>query len=306
MSIHLIVGESGRLAKKEIENIFSKNKYIYFNMKHNTFLDFFEECSYNFFLDETKYIVVKNIFDNLKEQEEVSLLKYFSNPSQKINIIFLEEKIDSRKKIIKELKKNFIFIDNVINYKNVYPLVNDYIKYNGFSSDYETSKYLVGIFALNVDLIFNELDKVFLYYGKPESLTVGKIENIISTPLNTSNFKFVDAVINKNLNHAKNILEDLYKIKTEPTSLIILLAREYRLISYVKTYMHKNMNVREISSKLKLQDWQIDKYYKISLTYTDNEIKEILCMLAEYDKKIKTGELEKNSAIQLIILNIIV
>lgn len=306
MNIHLITSTSVRLTETEIEKITKKNNYVLLNVKKNSFGEFFEECGYSFFLDETKYIVVKDFLNNLKENEEETLLKYLAKPNDNVVIIFVEEKVDSRKKMIKTIKKNYSMIDLTVDYKNVYKIINDYIKINKFNFDYDLTKYLVGVYALNIDLIFNELDKVFLYYDKPINLSVKLVEDIISTPLNTNNFKFVEAVVNKNLEVAQNILKDLLICKTEITSLIVLLAREYRLISYVKYYYLKNINIREISSNLKLQDWQIQKYYKNSLNYTTLEINNIIKMLAEYDEQIKTGVLEKNSAIQLILINIIV
>lgn len=305
MNIYLITGSSFRLMDKEIKKIINDSRYVFLNMSRNSIDELFDECGYSFFLDDMKYIVVKNLFKELKEKNEERIINYLNKPNEKVTVIFLEEKVDSRKKIIKTIKKNYKFIDLTVDYKNVYSIINDYIKENKFNYDYDLTKYLVGVYLLNIDLICAEIDKVFLYYDKPITLSVKSVENIIAMPINTNSFKFIDAVVNKNLELSQKLLEDLIICKTEITSLIILLAREYRLISYVKFYCEQKLNIKEISSKLKMQDWQIDKYYKNSLKYMDFELKNIIKMLALYDEKIKTGRLEKNSAIQLILLNII-
>lgn len=306
MNIHLMISTSNKLADKEIKKIVGKNNIVFLNMKNHSFNEFFEECAYNFFMDEKKYVVVKDGLNNLKENEEESLIKYLGKPNPNVTVIFLEEKVDSRKKLIKTIKKGYNIIDLSFDHKNIYGIINEYIKEKKFTYDYDLTKYLVAVYSLNIDLIFNELDKVFLYYGKPIMLNKNNVDGIISIPLNTNNFKFVDAVVTKNLELSMKLLEDLLVCKTEITALITLLAREYRLISYVKTYQKRNLNIKEISSNLKMQEWQIEKYYKNSLNYTNNEINDILKMLANYDMQIKTGALEKNSAIQLILINIIV
>ncbi len=306
MNIYLITSTSNRLIEREIKKIVENNNYVFFNMAKDSFDAFFEEIGYSFFLDETKYVVVKNLLSNIDEEKSDKLLKYLSNPNEKNIIVFIEEKVDARKKIIKTIKKNFKMIDLFVDYKNIYGIVNDYIKLNKFNYDYDLTKYLVNNFGLNIDLIFNELDKVFLFYeGENIKLGIENIKKIISTPLNSNNFKFVEVTVNKDYALAQKYLEDLKSFKVEETSLIVLLAREYRIISYVKTYLNRKLSKKEIEVNLKLQDWQVDKYYNYSLKYSDSEINSILKKLAEYDLKIKTGALNKESAIQLILFDII-
>lgn len=306
MNIYLITCAFSRLVNCELKKILGNNEYLFLNMNRNNFNEFFEECGYSFFLDDMKYIVVKNMLNNLDASQEDKLIKYFSKPNEKVTVIFLEEKVDARKKLIKSIKKNYSFINVEVDYKNIYGIVNDYIKDCGYKYDYELTKFLVNTYSSNIDLIFNELDKVFLYYDKEVVLSIRSVFDIISTPINTNSFKFVEAVVNKDLALSQNYLSDLLTCKTEITSLIILLAREYRLISYVKTYYKRHLGIKEMAAKLKLLDWQVEKHYKNSLSYTDSELKFIIKMLGEYDEQIKTGRLEKNSAIQLTLLNIIV
>ena len=309
MNINLITSISTRLSDIEIKKIVKDNNYLTLNMLKDDFSSLMEEISYSFFLDDIKYIVVKNLLNNIKEKQEESLINYLNKPNEKVVLIFAEEKVDGRKKIIKQIKKNSNYINIVVDYKTsptVYDLVNSYISSNGYKSDFKVAGYLVSIFNLNIDLIYNELDKVFLYYTEKVYLTVDNIRDIVSTMLVQSSFKFTDCVINKDLSGALDILDDLKINKTDPSMLIIILYKEYRNLYFVKEYSSKKMSQIEISSKLKMENWQIQKYFKMALNYKSAEIIEIIKKIGYLDKDVKTGRVDKLSGLEYLLIDIIV
>ena len=79
-----------------------------------------------------------------------------------------------------------------------------------------------------------------MYYNFPCTIKLQDIIKIIGEELDSNNFHFVNAVIEKNLKKSIKIYNSLRIYKVEPTSLIVLLAREYRLMYYVlKMYQNQ-------------------------------------------------------------------
>lgn len=309
MNIYLITGSSFRLIDEEIKSIVKKNYYTTVRIDVDGSDYLFEECGYKFFLDDMKYLVVKNFFDTSRknyEQDEEKILKYFEKPSDNVTLIFIEEKIDSRKKVFKKFKTDFVHKKIEIDYKNIYNLVNDYVSQNGYRYDYDLSKFFVNNYALNIDLIYNELDKVFLFYNNRCTLNTSMVEKVVSLPLMQNSFKFIDAVVERNLKKSLNLLNDLITCKTEIISLIILLAREFKNMTYIKEYTKLKKSSKEMEGLLKMQDWQLKKCYTNSLNYTESELKDIIIILANADEAIKKGLQNDYSAIHLCILNICV
>ena len=304
MNINLITSTSYKLIDEQIKKIVKENNYLYMNMIDDDFSSFLEEVSYSFFMDEKKYIVIKNMFSTINEKNEEKLIKYLTKPNENCIVIFIEEKVDARKKIIKTIKSSYNYINIAIDYKNVYNYIDTYIKNNNFKSDYSFNKYLVSMYALNLDIIYTELDKIFTYFNKSVLLTKENTKDILFNISNSNNFKFVESVANKSISLSYEILNDLYLNKIDPSMLIILLAREFKLIYYVKKYTENKKRLNEISSILKTQDWQTEKYYKTSLQYSEKELVEIIKKLGEKDLEIKTGKTDKYSAIQLMLLDI--
>ncbi len=309
MNIYLITGKSNKLIKDEIDKIVSKGEVVTFNFRTNSISEILEEASYQFFLDEKKYIVVKNAdfvsSGKLDEASEKRLLAYLDGYNEQVVLIFTSEEVDNRKKIVKFIKEKFKFIPITIDYKNVYDYINTYVNKNKYKSEYKINNFLVNLYGLNIDLIFNELDKVFLFYNNPCLLQFDIVKDIVSKPLEDNVFHFIDAVVNKQENKIFSILNDLKIHKIDSSYLVILLARQFRLIFYVKTMYENKYSLKDILSTLKLQEWQLNKIYKETLNFTSDELKNLLLKLAKIDAKIKTGQVDKDIALNTFILDVI-
>jgi DNA polymerase-3 subunit delta len=156
----------------------------------------------------------------------------------------------------------------------------------------------------NYDLIFNEINKMFLYYNEPQDIKLDDVKNIVSKSLIDNNFKFVEAVIAKNFKKALIILDDLYRTKVDPIALIMLLAREYRLMLSVNILMSNGYHKSTIGKELSLQDWQIDKLMRSNSSYYNDELKEYLKELSNIDFKIKSGAMDKFMGLKTFLLQI--
>ena len=209
-----------------------------------------------------------------------------------------------RKKITKLIKTKYKII--AIPELNNREIINNIIKYtkkNKYDITYETVEYIAQRNNFNYDLIVNEIDKLMLYYNEPCLIKNDDVYKITSSLINDNNFKFVDAVINKNLKQALYYYHDLIRLKVEPIALINLLAREYRL-TYMVGFLNKSSNSLVIAQSLALAPWQVDKYIRQSYQYTLDELLNSLQKLGNLDFKIKSGQIDKFLGLSLFILEI--
>ncbi len=311
MNIYLISSESFRLMQEEVNKITQNSTNIMiFDLLVNSLEDIINEAIYVSMFAEQKYLIVKNaeMFTSAKTSEaEIELLtKYLTNPVSLTTIIFeTYNKLDMRKKITKLVNDKY----KIINIPNLNRIdltnkIRGYVTQNGYKIDTETINYIIEACYNNYDLIINELDKTFLYYDKDATFQLKDIENIISRSLVDNNFKFVEAVIKKDLVLAEKILNDLYTIKVEPINLLMLLAREYRLMFCVKNLTNQGSSKKAIAQKLHLQDWQVEKTYTNSLSYPEKDLLNYLAKIADLDYLIKSGQTDRFIALKLFLLDI--
>ena len=304
--VYVICGDSIRLINEKINEIVNTDNVINFNYNDINMSSLINEASY-VSLDSTyKFIIVKNcdIFKN-KDKDEELLVDYINNAKNDCSIIFIVDSIDARKKIVKTIKENNGLIQiPKIDYKNVYEYINKYVLANGYKIDYTVSRYLVNNVGLNIDLIYNELDKIFLYYNKKCSIKLEDVEGIVVKPIDNNMYHFIDACITKNYNNALRIYHDLKLYKIEDVVLVIMLAYEYKKMFVLKKSLQNHESRNSILKKMGLQDWQFDKIYNNSLNYSDRELLDIIKYLAILDEKIKMGNINKDIVINNFLIYI--
>ncbi len=309
MNIYLISNESYRLINKEIKKITKDNKYEIFNLNKSSIKEVLEEASYFSLDDNKKYLVVTNadIFgsDKLDDSITDSLIKYFNNPNENTVIIFTTQKpIDSRKKIVKELKSKYKVITTPkMDKKTINSLLTNYVKENDFTIDWETVNYIINNSYNNLDIMFNEIDKIMLYYNFPCRIKYQDVVSIVGTELDNNNFHFVEAVVSKKLDVALKTLNSLKVYKVDATVLTILLAREYRLMYYVKKMYQNKSSLSDICEYLNLADWQVNKLYNNGVHYSENELLKNLVDLCNIDMNIKKGLWDKDTALYGFLLD---
>lgn len=311
MKIYLINGESYLLVNEQVNEIVKNNKNItVFDLGINTIEDVLVEAGYFSMFQEEKYIIIRNAnffgSGKLKDNENELLLKYFENPNMSTTMIFIcNEKIDSRKKVTKILKDKYKLIAvPTLKYYEIENKVLDYFKKNGYKIDNETVKYIVQNGLNNYDMIMMEVEKIMLYYKNSDYIKYEDVVKIVAKSINTNNFLFVDAVVDNDLEKSLEYLNDLKIMKVEPTVLLALLARDFRIMLNVKKMQEQNIREYEMMNELGLQDWQLDKYIKKIFTYKVKELENILIKLANLDLDIKSGKVDKYMGLELFTIDI--
>lgn len=305
---YLISAESYRIIDKEIKKIVRESNYQLFNASKCSIKEIVEEASYFSLDDNKKWLVVSNadFFDKgkISDSDNELLSKYLENPNESTNIIFTTlNGSDSRKKIVKSIKnKGKIINIPKMDKRGINSTLTSYLKNFDYTIDYKTINYIMDNSYGNLDIMFNELDKIMIYYSFPCLIKYTDVVNIVGEEKANNNFAFVNAVIEKNLKAALKILKSLKIYKVEPTVLVALLAREYRLMYYVKNLYNK-LGMSGVINYLSLADWQINKLYNASSKYSNKELLSNLVKLCDIDLNIKKGNYDKDISLYGFLLD---
>ncbi len=315
-SVYLICSDSIRLIDDEIKKIVGENKYEVFDLNNCSIEDVLEEANYFSLFDEKKYIVVKNaiIFTSPKKKEEEEdtvskkdeiLLKYLESPNYNNILIFtLNGKANSNKKIVKMIKDQYHYIEvGNLKLRDIYDKVDGLLKDKGYKADKNIIYYIINNSLNNYDLAYNEVQKIDLYYKKGCVLKLDDVSNIVSKVMEDNNFKFIDAVMSRNIKEAFKIYDDLMIQKVEPIMLLSMIAKDLRMTLLVKNLSNKNSKA-EIMKSLGIKfDFQYDKYLNNSYNFSDVFLENKLIELCELDYKIKRGKVSNKLGLQLFLLD---
>ena len=311
MKIYVISGESYLLINEEVNNIVKDNKNVTILDWSQEGIDaFIMEAGYFSMFDEEKYIIVKNATflgsGKLSDKQNEILLNYLENPNSKAVVIFIcNEKVDMRKKIVKVIKEKYTLkvIDNLKVYE-IQERVKNYLEKLGFKISLESINYIITNCLNNYDMVMKEIEKLLLFYDKPGIITHEDVLKISARAINSNNFLFVDAVVFNDLEKSLNLLKDLKVMKVEPSVLIALLARDFRIMLNVKKMQEEGFREYNIMNELGLMDWQLNKYLDKVFPYKLKELESIILKLAKLDLDIKSGKVDRFMGLELFILDI--
>ena len=315
-SVYLICSDSIRLIDDEIKKIVGENKYEVFDLNNCSIDDVLEEANYFSLFDEKKYIVVKNaiIFTSPKKKEEEEdtvskkdevLLKYLESPNYNNILIFtLNGKANSNKKIVKIIKEQYHYIEvGNLKPRDIYDKVDSLLKNKGYKADKNIIYYIINNSLNNYDLAYNGVQKIDLYYKKGCVLKLDDVSNIVSKVMEDNNFKFIDAVLSRNIKEVFKIYDDLMIQKVEPIMLLSMIAKDLRMILLVKNLANKNSKAEIMKSLGIKYDFQYDKYLSNSYNFSDDFLENKLIELCDLDYKIKRGKVSNKLGLQLFLLD---
>ena len=310
MNNYIIISNSSRITDKKIKELIDfNNETIYFDMLFNKIEEVLEEASYTSLFNDKKNLIVFNAdflcTGKINDKESEMLQSYLNNPNEIITIVFVtKEKLTKKNECFDILKKQNHVFDLIKEKIDLNSVIINYCKENKFTINKEAIFCLKTSLSNNCDLILSELDKLFLYYGKPCEITLDVVKKNCSNIVEENNFKFVDLVIAKRVEESFNYMKELLIMKVEPLSLFNLLVREFRLMLLYKTIDSTTKDFNDFMKSYNLKDWQLDKISRNAYNYKLSELKRIMKLLSEYDIKFKSGKVEKSNFLDLLLLEI--
>ena len=291
---YLIYGNSYKLIDSEIEKIVKDyEKTVYF-IGESSLSEIIEDVLYNSLFDEKKVIVVRYIEKLFKSKSEdnselESLLNYLNNPNENVIIIFVSyEKINSRSKLNKEILSKLKVIDTPI-YEKSYELVkalDPIIRKDGYVMSQNALNLFVTKCNDNYDISLMEFDKL-KKIKMPGLITEDDVNNLICNYNMDNIFGFKDAVLNKELKKAIELLDDLEASKVNALPLTVMLEKEYEILYDIKYLSMQKLTNEDISIKLNnMHPFRVKTLRGISTKYSLDEIEKNIEYLCDLDYRL--------------------
>ncbi|WP_347862713.1 DNA polymerase III subunit delta [Salimicrobium sp. PL1-032A] len=320
--IHVLYGEERYLIQQEKERIVKKEtteeerefNYSTFNLEDTPIEDVVADAETLPFLGEHKLIVAENpVFLLAKppktevEHDIDRFLAYINDPAPYTTLILLVpyEKVDERKKVMKELKKK----GNVQSFSSVKEWnMEEWVQKVARELKLELApgveELVTQSVGTNLSVLRSELEKLKLY-AENDHITKEIAEELLSSSLDTSGLKLVDAVIERDLSKAMKIYKELLRMNEEPIALIALLASQFRMISQVKILKRKGYTESHMKNYIKAHPYVLKLAGQREKQFSQEKLEHIMLSLSETDSHMKSGSMDKEIAFELMLYNII-
>ncbi|MCD4838553.1 DNA polymerase III subunit delta [Neobacillus sedimentimangrovi] len=266
------------------------------------------------FLGERKVIILHNpVFltaEKSKEKVEHNLSRleaYIKEPAP-YSVMVLSapyEKLDERKKITKELKRNAEIIEaKKLNEKELKSFIHNRVKINGMEIDEAAIEHLMALVGTNLFMISSEIEKLTLYAAESGRIDINLVDKLVARSLEQNIFTLIDKVVNRKLDEALRIYYDLLKQNEEPIKILALLAGQFRLIYQVKDLSRRGYGQQQIAGILKTHPFRVKLALGQASKFTDEELSSLINQLAEADFQMKSGSMNKSLLIEMLLFKL--
>ena len=280
---------------------------IYIDVGNKDFKDFYSELKITSMFSENKLVVLRNVFAGAKFQED--FLENIKNLEDTKDIIVIYEDCppDQRTKFFKALQKHakcqeFDYLQPAALKKwAVQELEKGKARINPDALD-----LLVSFVGSDLWQMTNEINKLSNY--RVGSIIEKKDVELLVKP-NVENdekliFKTIDAIASKDKKLALSLLHKHLDDGENPLRLLSMIAYQFRNLLTIKELQDMQKPYGIIMKKSGLPPFVVQKSYYLCSQFPMVKLKKIYRKIFQVDSDIKTGKIEPELALDLLLSEI--
>ena len=179
--------------------------------------------------------------------------------------------------------------------------VQSRIKEGGGTISPQAVELLTRLVGSNLWVMSSEIDKLLLF-ASGRRIEEEDIKQVVGYTQQTSVFAMVDAIVESRVKAAEQLVQELLQQGASPSYLMVMLARQLRLIVRTKDIQTARMSSNELRNRLGLSsEFVARKTLEQAKRYSLPRLKQVYQRLLETDLTIKTGKYEPELALNILV-----
>lgn len=256
------------------------------------------------FLADRKVVVVDNI-ECLPETKKKTFLKYLKGPLKDVYLVLRTRQSPPKDKFIRAvsgLSKTFTF--EPLKQWEAGAWIKKRLSERNMSFTDEALELILELKGgRDLPALSTELEKLITYKGRKKVVTEDDVSALVGKSLAKSAFRLVDAIASRNKESSLLILHDIISgSKKEAVELMGLIGWQFRKIWRAKELLTGGEKPRSVAVMLRIKSNSVQKFLDQVNSFKDSEIKEAFRLIAETDRRIKTGKQSPGYALEELII----
>jgi len=306
--IIFLYGEDTYRMKEKLREIIGRYKKIHksgLNLKYfNDFDNLKDEIRQVPMFKEKKLAVITDVFTNPDFKEKFLENKKDFLKTENIILFYQEGEINKNNSLFKFLKKNaksqeFKFLGG----QRLKTWIKKEFDRHETKIDSGVLEKLIEYIDSDLWRMSNEIRKL-ASFKKNKAVQSEDIELLVRSKIETDIFKTIDAIAEKNKKQALNLLHKHLEKGDSPLYLLSMINYQFRNLLIVKDLIEKHKPYNVILKKSGLHPFVVKKTYYQSQKFSFKELKKIYQKIFQIDFQIKTGKIEPEIALDLLIAEI--
>lgn len=305
--IYLLYGEEAYLRKQYKDRLKEAiigddtMNYHYYEGKNISVGEVIDQAETMPFFADKRLIVLENT--GLFKSGGEGLAEYLKASAQTVYFLFVETEIDKRSKLYKAVSSKGCAVEFGVQDENTLKrwilgmMKKENKKISGPALD-----YLLEMTGTDMENIRRETEKLFSYCLDQEAVTERDIEQICTKRISSHIFDMVNAIADRRQKKALELYYELLALKEPPMRILFLITRQFNLLLQVKELAGKGYQGRVIGEKVGLPGFIAGKYVTQASRFRKEELRETVEACVEAEEAIKTGRMNDNMSVELLII----
>lgn len=253
------------------------------------------------FFAERRVIFIEDSGFFKKSCEE--LAAYLGKIPETTYLIFVEEQIDKRGKLYKEIKaKGKVVEFQKQDEKTLTRWVLGFLKKEEKKITEETLREFFYRTGLDMGNISIELEKLLCYTMGKEVITTEDVKAICVKQVETQIFEMIQAVVDKKQEKALHLYADLLFMKEPPMRILYLITRQFHQLLLLKQLLGEGLEKGELAKKAGIPPFVLGKYIAQSRKFELSQLRQMVEECVKTEEAVKTGEIEDQISVELLLI----
>ena len=172
---------------------------------------------------------------------------------------------------------------------------------HGGSLEPRAAHRLASVVGADLRLLDQEIDKLVTFSGGERAVTAEDVETLVPYSQEAVIFDMVDALGHRDGSTASKTLHRLLEEGEHPLGLLGMIIRQFRLLIQVKSLKSDGTSPREVAKTLGIHPFPARKLHNQAAHFTSGQLEKVYRHLSEVDVEIKTGKIEAEVALDLLV-----
>jgi len=253
------------------------------------------------FFAEHRVILITD--SGLMKKSDEAMADYLSNVAAGTIFIFVESEVDKRAKTFKAAKGYERDIEFVMPDENLLTRwMGAKIKAAGKTMKSDAWAEFLNRTDESMDNMDKEFEKLISYVGDRPEITLADVTAICVPKVETKIFDMLNAIAAKDTKAAMDLYNDMLAAKEPPMRILFMIVKQFRQMRVIKELAGHGENITSIAAKTGMRDFAIKRMASLSKNFTVKDIDNLLSEACELEQRVKTGRLDENLAVELIMM----
>lgn len=150
----------------------------------------------------------------------------------------------------------------------------------------------------------NELAKLASYVGSGGRISADVVDRMVQDGQEQNLFAFIDELSQRRRAQALRSLRRLFADGQAPTYILFMIARQVRILLSVKELAGRRMQPGDVAAQLKLQPFVARKALDQCRGFSDEELNAFHDRVLELDHASKTGRIEAETGLEMLVVEL--